>query len=123
MQLTEQLFYIFMKNKKKIILIIIAAFFFLFLVLYLPIMGNYWGNSLLLIMDPVYIIPKESSKFNFNPTVMNPGSGDWWIYGEDNKNYYYFNGDKKTPYIFIAKKKSKQCNGFNAHDNNTWCVD
>ena len=45
-----------------------------------PTLSNLW----LLATGDGYSIPTGSSLFSFQPTLMNQGSGDWWIYGRDN---------------------------------------
>jgi len=52
------------------------------------ICSSFFGNLWLIVTENYYKIPKESSIFTFEPTKMNEGSGGWWIYGEDNLNYY-----------------------------------
>jgi hypothetical protein len=64
----------------------------------------------------VYFIPEGSSIFTFRMTEANPGSGDWWIYGEDNRYYYYFEHGRK-----ISKQAAKSCRNFVKTDLQTWC--
>jgi hypothetical protein len=52
---------------------------------------------------------------------MNDGSGDWWIYGEDYNNYYYFTGIGIRPYKYISKTDALKCESFIADSVNTWC--
>jgi hypothetical protein len=66
----------------------------------------------------VYHIPRGSSLFTFRPTEWNPGSGDWWIYGEDNRYYYYFEDDLK-----LSKRAVETCQGFLKDSVSTWCLD
>jgi hypothetical protein len=73
---------------------------------------NLWG----LLVDPNYFIPTGSTIFTFRPTMMNPGSGDWWIYGEDSRYYYYFEDDIK-----ISKQTAETCQEFDKVDVTTWC--
>ncbi|MDE1460916.1 hypothetical protein [Spartinivicinus poritis] len=77
-------------------------------------------NTWFLLTEPVNVIPKESSILDFNPTVFNPGSGDWWVYGEDSERYYYFTYEQNKPYIYTLK--SRKCNGLIPTDYTTWCV-
>jgi len=83
--------------------------------------GNVVPNTWLLITEPTNVIPRESSVWRFTPTVMNTGSGDWWIYGKDAENYYYFTGFDDQPYIAISKIDATGCAGFNSEDFRTWC--
>jgi len=65
------------------------------------------------ITEQANVIPTESSPCRFTPTVMNNGSGDWWIYGEDDENYYYFTGSAEKPYVAMPKVNALDCTGFN----------
>lgn len=80
-------------------------------------MGNLWG----LLTDRLYLIPTESSLWSFRVSKMNPGSGDWWIYGEDAKNYYFFEEEPETAYTLFPKSRVAQCSGFHPQDVSTWC--
>jgi hypothetical protein len=79
-----------------------------------PALTNVW--YLVIDTQDVYHIPAGSSLFTFRPTEMNSGSGDWWIYGEDNHHYYYFEDD-----IMISKQVATTCSGFSKTDLSTWC--
>lgn len=78
-------------------------------------------NIWFLATEPVYVIPEESSIFRFSPTVMNPGSGDWWLYGEDERFFYAFSGGEPSPYRAYPKASVDGCAGFVATDDATWC--
>ena len=82
---------------------------------------NVVSNMWLLMTEPSNVIPRESSVWTFTPTVMNSGSGDWWIYGEDDENYYYFTGSDDHPYIAASKVDARGCAGFDSADVQTWC--
>ena len=79
-------------------------------------------NVLGVIDDRGYIIPRESSFFTFRILEMNKGSGEWWIYGEDEDNYY-FQGDHgyQSGYIVFQKSKVSLCEGFDKLNYGTWC--
>jgi hypothetical protein len=81
-----------------------------------PAFVNLWG--LIIDTQDIYFIPETSSIFTFRPTVMNPGSGDWWIYGEDNHAYYYFENNR-----MMLKKAAQTCQDFLKDDQATWCLD
>ncbi len=81
--------------------------------------NGFLSNSLMLMMDRVNFIPKQSSIFSFEPYEINQGSSSYWIYGEDGENYYYFSYEPASPYMFIAKNNS--CQGFDRKDFKTWC--
>jgi hypothetical protein len=70
-----------MKNK---ILLLIVLLFIIVIIFLKDMLINVWCLN----TDKNYFIPKESSIFTFKSTQMNNGSGDWWLYGEDNKFYY-----------------------------------
>jgi hypothetical protein len=80
-----------------------------------PAFSNLW--SLLIDTQAIYFIPEGSSLFTFRPTVWNSGSGDWWLYGEDNRSHYYLEDDIK-----ISKQAAKACSGFIPNDHVTWCL-
>ncbi len=83
--------------------------------------GNLVSNTWLLIIEPANTIPTESSIWGFSPTVMNSGSGDWWIYGEDEQNFYYFTGSAERPYVVMSKSAARDCVGFDSTDHLSWC--
>ncbi|MBO0679597.1 hypothetical protein JRC04_19205 [Mycolicibacterium sp. S2-37] len=78
-------------------------------------------NAWLSVTEPAYVIPAESSLWRFTPTEMNDGSGGWWIYGEDDRNHYYFTGVGEPPYITLSKSDAATCAGFDSADVSTWC--
>lgn len=102
---------------KKLILTLLIIFFVI-LFAHLPVGTNIWhiftGNG--------FIIPNESSIFTFRITIMNEGSGEWWLYGQDVEFYYHFIGKTEVPYIKISKEESKKCKGFLANNYKTWCI-
>jgi hypothetical protein len=59
---------------------------------------------------------------HIEPIEMNNGSGEWWIYGQDYR-YYYYAGDGvgKHRYRFIHGSKANECRGFVVTDFSTWC--
>ncbi|MFJ5286473.1 hypothetical protein ACIP66_21820 [Pseudomonas sp. NPDC088429] len=81
---------------------------------------NVFPNALMMLMDGVNFIPSESSIFSFKPYEINEGSSNYWIYGEDGKNYYYFSYEPAAPYVFI--RKSNACPPFDRLDHATWCA-
>lgn len=98
-----------MKNKKyKLVLYIFIA--------YLLFFTEFIHNITSLIASRGYFIPKESSIFTFSVILENTGNGEYWIYGED-KKYYYYSG--VLPYVFIEKEN--KCPNFNKLDYRTWC--
>ncbi|MFH7013003.1 hypothetical protein ACHRV5_14130 [Flavobacterium sp. FlaQc-52] len=95
---------------------------FLFVTLYLFFTSTFLENLWGCLIDPNYYIPKQSNVFVFNSIVMENGSSDAWIYGEDDTNYYYNAGIKKEEIIAISKEQSKKCLDFNVQNINSWCL-
>ena len=75
--------------------------------------SNFWG----LLIGNGYLIPNQSSVFTFQVTEMNQGSGDYWLYGEDRKNYYT---NHIEPNAFISKEKAKSTPNFDKTNYVTW---
>ncbi|QSB28557.1 hypothetical protein [Flavobacterium sp. CLA17] len=104
-----------MKYKKSAVKILLIIF--LFALFGSSFFGNIWGC----LIDPAYYIPKESNTFIFNAKVMQNGSSDAWIYGEDYNNYYYNSGLNKKEIISLSKEEAKKCPDFNALNIKSWC--
>ena len=109
------------RHAKRNWITILLLFVPLCLVVLLATLSNCLSNFWMLLIEPNYIIPKESNIFQFEVNQMNEGSGDWWIYGQDNKNYYYFLGSDFLPYITFSKGDTQTCSGFDKLNINTWC--
>lgn len=84
-----------------------------------PLAGNLWN----LLSGAGFEIPSESSIFTFRPTVMNEGSGEWWLYGEDRRNYYGVPEKDAPPagYLVFPRARVGECPGFREQDVTTWC--
>lgn len=78
------------------------------------------GNGLMLIMDRESFVPTESSIFTLDPYVINEGSSSYWLYAEDNDNYYHFT--YKTGREYLLMSKDQPCPGFQRDDFSTWCT-
>lgn len=102
-----------MKNKSKYFTIV--ALIFLVIGASTHLLSNAW----LLITDHSNYIPHESNLFFFNPTQIDEGSGGYWRYGEDRRNYYYFSIKQSNVYYRINKENS--CQSFLKTDFTTWC--
>ncbi len=76
-----------------------------------------FSNALMMLMDRINFISSESSIFSFEPYEINEGSSNYWIYGEDGENYYYFSYEPAAPYVFIPK--SNTCPSFDRLDHAT----
>ena len=99
--------------RKRLFLMLLSASFLI--MLFSNFFINVWG----LMIDEHYFIPQESNIFQFTATAMNQGSGDWWIYGEDDKYYYALNLENENPKYLKLKKGLERAN-FNAKDYHTW---
>ena len=101
----------------KISLGALAVLLFVLLIVRFNCVGNYYMTKI----DPVYIIPNESSLCRFEVNQMNNGSGDWWIYAQDDSNYYFFLGYDSLPYIVFSRSAAEKCIGFDKVNVDTWC--
>ncbi|UXN04614.1 hypothetical protein [Bartonella sp. HY406] len=54
---------------------------------------NILSNTYFILIDKGYHIPEQSSIFKFKPIIMNNGSGDYWLLGEDDNNIYIVTDD------------------------------
>ena len=70
-----------------------------------------------------YFIPDESNIFIFDSTKIGGGSGEEWLYGEDNTYYYGLN--TKEPYSprYFKLKKGNEPKDFDKFDYHTWGCD
>lgn len=78
------------------------------------------GNGLMLIMDRENFVPTEASIFTLDPYVINEGSSSYWLYAEDNANYYHFTYEPGREYLLMSK--DQPCPGFQRDDVSTWCT-
>lgn len=82
-----------------------------------PVAGNLWS----LATNRGYFIPPESSLFSFRVTKENDGSGEWWLYGED--DHQLFAADPVEPfYISASRAVQARCPQFKPDDATTWCA-
>lgn len=109
--------FISMNSKKKLLI----YFFVLILLLSISMISDVFSNIWNLLTARGFIIPKESSILTFRTTLLNQGSGEWWIYGEDNNFFYYFTGEEKMPYIKITRTAASNCKNFDPLNYLTWC--
>jgi len=84
--------------------------------LFTPLLGNLYS----LVADVGYFIPRESSVLTFRVLADNPGSGEWWIRGQDRHNFYAID-DKEPIYYIIPKRALHACPTFSPMDLATWC--
>jgi hypothetical protein len=82
-----------------------------------------FGNSWLLLTDGGaggYFVPAESSIFSFRETRANPGSGGWWIRGEDGANFYAVETEQPG-YLLFPREAVASCPGFSPMEPKSWC--
>lgn len=79
------------------------------------------GNSFSKLHRNGYFIPKESSIYKFRETKANQGSGEYWLYGEDDTFYFALEKCDTLDYSFFKKEDVKNCPNFDPHDIKTWC--
>lgn len=107
------------KKQLRNITIVLCSLALLIVFSTTPLLSNLWC----VITGRGYFIPKESSIFTFTALVMNEGSGEWWLYGEDTNNYYSVENDINLPYIVFSKKDASKCKLFLPTDYTTWHVE
>lgn len=73
----------------------------------------------MVLTDSTNYIPTESNIIFFTPTQIDDGSGGYWRYGKDLKNYYYFSTIEGDVYYLISKSNS--CPKFSEINFQTWC--
>ncbi|MFD2586009.1 hypothetical protein ACFSQJ_03660 [Croceitalea marina] len=92
-----------------------------FMVLFFLFQTEFGPNAWRLLTGNGYDIPVESSIFEFKVTQMNTGSGDYWLYGEDNENYYTkMENRDNVPYKAISKNVASTIQSFKSLDYTTW---
>ena len=97
----------------------IIKFSLIISVLVLSVFTHFFSNCWLLLTDSQNDLPKQSNLFTFQPTQIDSGSGAYWRYAEDHKNYYYFSEQQAQTYYVMPKQKT--CKSFNSVDFSTWC--
>ena len=107
--------------KKKLLLVLVLVGL-LSINIFTELFSNLWFQ----LTTRGYFIPMESNIFTFKPTIWNDGSGEWWLYGEDNKYYYGLNIDRdnekssKRLIYFKILRTDVGDEYFNKHDYKTW---
>ena len=86
------------------------------MVFFTPAGTNLW----FLTTEEGYFVPADSSLFVFRPTQLNPGEGDWWIYGEDGRAFYYNTGRGRGRYRLITRSEASGIDGFDPQDVSSW---
>lgn len=105
-------------KKLVIIVFILLVACTTFIIYNTPTIGNLW----FLVTGRGFFIPSESSVFLFKITQYNSGSGEWWLYGED-KDHFYALHEKYPVYLVFRRVEVKQCLGFHAQKQRTWCLE
>lgn len=78
------------------------------------------SNLFSLLTADGYFIPSQSSIFTFRTTVGNPGSGEWWLCGEDASYFYALPDRDEVNYLAFPKAKLSKYTGFQQTDYKTW---
>lgn len=101
----------FMKSKFK---------YFISIIFFVAILSaNLITNMWMLLTDDSNYIPAESNIIFFTLTQIDNGSGGYWRYGKDLKNYYHFSLIQSNFYYLISKKNN--CPQFSELSFETWC--
>jgi hypothetical protein len=79
-------------------------------------------NAFRLLLENSFYIPKESCICTFRGTVDADGSGEGWLYGEDDKFYYGMNTEYESEHdpSYYILKKGQESQIFNRFDYKTW---
>lgn len=105
-----------LKNKVQIALCLV--FLFGLFLMNTNTFANLWSVA----TGRGYLIPEESSMIRFRVTQMNGGSGEYWLYAEDENNYYtMMEKSGAKPYLSFSKEKAANCPHFDKFDVKTWC--
>lgn len=97
----------------KKMLILFGSIFILFF------LSQFFSNVWMLMTDSSNYIPEDSNILTLKITQVDEGSGGYWRYAQDHKNYYYFSEKEVNTYYQIAL--NHHCENFNKLDVQTWC--
>ena len=97
---------------KKILILFVSIFILLFF-------SQFFSNVWMLMTDSLNYIPEDSNIFLLEVMQIDEGSGGYWRYAQDRKNYYYFSEKEVNTYYQIAL--NHHCKNFNKLDVQTWC--
>lgn len=68
-----------------------------------------------------FFVPAESSMLSFRVTEENPGSGEWWLRGEDDQAYFALH-PRQPVYLVLSRRAAARCPGFSPADQRSWCA-
>jgi hypothetical protein len=81
-----------------------------------PAASNVWS----LLTARGFFIPAESSVFAFQVTKENAGSGEWWLYGEDQQHLFALHPEESV-YLSAPRTAQSRCPKFESLNFLTWC--
>ncbi|MBS9782880.1 MAG: hypothetical protein KGV43_03675 [Arcobacter sp.] len=99
-------------------ILIVFGFVFMCFLGFKP-MQNVFNNGISLIFRNGFFIPKESFIYSFVEMQKDEGSGEYWLYAQDDR-YYYTTMTKDKKYIKISKQLTKSKKDFDKLNVNTW---
>ena len=102
---------------------IIILFGITLVLIFFAVFSRFCTNRLYLLTEGGYFIPEESSVFRFEPTKWNEGSGEWWLYGEDDKYYYGLNVEPDYSPRYFILEKGKEPEKFDRFNYQTWQIE
>ena len=106
------------RNTMKKIILFVIIFVFVLLVVFTQFYANLWC----LVTYNSYFIPNESNIFIFEATKISDGSGEAWLYGEDNTYYYGLNVEQDNLPEYFKLKKGYEPKNFDKFDYHTWQI-
>lgn len=74
-----------------------------------PVASNVWS----LVTARGFFIPAESSVFSFQVTKESAGSGEWWLYGEDEQQLFALH-PKESIYLSVPRSAQSCCPNFDS---------
>jgi hypothetical protein len=81
-----------------------------------PAASNVWS----LVTARGFFIPAESSVFSFQVTKENAGSGEWWLYAEDQQHLFALHPEESI-YLSAPRAAQARCPKFDSLNFETWC--
>lgn len=107
--------------KKIFIALSLLLLLFVTAIFTIKAFGIMIGNGFSQLHRNGFFIPEESSLSTFRETQQSQGSGEYWLYGEDEGYYYSMHvAGFDKPHIKISRGKAKTINGFDKLNYKTW---